>query len=722
MRPRTRVFKYELFARNRFFWRMYRCALKVLSNKTLRGSQAVLFVSAWTPSDVHFAAFLTNNQAGVCTLEAPLATTKQAEREQTDALLADEYLADLVYDALLERGEASKVSEITLEINNPRITFPVVRRILNESPRFITIDRLWNLSARFSDQERPTERTMLDVLLAAGKPLGRIQIATELSEIYHRDASIYLSTIPNLLKSERNYFKTTSGEYGPAAWVPLVDGEDEADILQDNKIGRAQLAPYQELTKNVVWTTDDYAGATFKAVDALRGRPVAHRVLGVLAYLALREKYDARKHLVACFADPSLVWISGKSGGRWITRARANKLEAILEARGAALASDADVDPEPTPVAVPVAAPTADAVTLDTVPVDATATPLTPEPVAAPLDVTESDLRALERIIADRGGAVDAAELLALQYEVVAGDPSFRSDVETLTARLRSDDRFLSVGAGRFREPNSLPLFVYSIPEFHAFPEFQFISMDGEIMDEEIEDEGYVGTLRQDVGSPLAQDAGDDDGRYTGPAEARADDGSIRLVVKAHHKEIGTFPLCQIPDDFFPSDAPVIEIVVRDPDGNAHDVIVNRDIRLAFNLFGLYELLDAESGATFRLYPAARPYEFRFEPLGETDGQIYVAPARIAELLALREQAETGGDMATFDLACEILAYNVKGLDFVQTLTEVNIVRRVTRRKLASILSNYYCFVQKAGQPLWRFDARKKDLGTDSAKRKYLKR
>jgi len=343
--------------------------------------------------------------------------------------------------------------------------------------------------------------------------------------------------------------------------------------------------------------------------------------------------------------------------------------------------------------------------------------------VAAPLDVNESDLRALERIIADRGGAVDAAELLALQYEVVAGDPSFRSDVETLSDRLRADDRFLAVGAGRFREPNSLPLFVYSIPEFLAFPEFQFISMDGEIMDEEIEDEGFIGTLRQDVQSPLSQDAGDDDGRYTGADDARnADDGSIRLVVKAHHKEIGTFPLCQIPDDFFPSDAGVVEIIVRDPSGTAHDVIVNRDIRLAFNLFGLYELLDADSGATFRLHPTARPYEFRFEPLAETDAQIYVAPARIAELLALREQAETGGDMATFDIACEILAHNVKGLDFVQALTEVNIVRRVTRRKLASILSNYYCFVQKAGQPLWRFDARKKDLGTDSAKRKYLKR
>ena len=81
-----------------------------------------------------------------------MATSKQAEREHSETLLADEYLADLIYDALLERGEAAKVSEITLEINNPRITVPVVRRILADSPRFLTIDRMWDLTARYLDK------------------------------------------------------------------------------------------------------------------------------------------------------------------------------------------------------------------------------------------------------------------------------------------------------------------------------------------------------------------------------------------------------------------------------------------------------------------------------------------------------------------------------------------------------------------------------------------
>ena len=117
-----------------------------------------------------------------------------------------------------------------------------------------------------------------------------------------------------------------------------------------------------------------------------------------------------------------------------------------------------------------------------------------------------------------------------------------------------------------------------------------------------------------------------------------------------------------------------------------------------------------------RVTPAAH------EALEETAPQVYLSQERYAELLSAREQAEESGDVATFDIVCELLGEYPRGLDFVQLLTEVNVVRRVTRRKLASILSNYFCFVQKAGTGQWRFDTKKRDMGTDRTKRKYLKR
>ncbi len=655
-----------------------------------------------------------------------MATEPSSERDAAaltrDAGLADEYLTDLVYTALLERGESSKVSEIALEINNPRVSVALVRKAVGDSARFLSVDRQWNLASRYLDKSRPTDRNLVEILQAAGRPLSKSQIASELSEIYRKPSESYFGLIDRSSANRTAYFKTKTSELGLATWLTVTDGETEEDILSDNGYKAQSVAQFRKLPAQAEWTAKTYAETTRKIVTAAK-RDLPHRFLGVLAWFKMGAAYDALAHFSACLSDPGLVWIPGrgKSQGRWITGTHAERLERLLEEQGATLTNGADYDEVPEPVIVAVSEPETVA---DDTPVEAPAPVIeTAAPVAdvtKPLAVSAEDLAAMARIISERGAAVEATELLGLRYEVLPGDPSYRADVETLTRALKDSDQFLYVGAGRFREPNSLPLFVYDIPEFLAFPELQFVSMDGEIMDEVISEEGYAASLRQDVLLPLAQDAGDDEENYTGPAyDGRS---PLRLVVKNHHKEIGTFPLCQVPDGFFPADAPVVEVIVRAPDGQTHEVVVNNEKRLAFNLFGLYELLPVDSGSVFLLHPTTRPWEFRFETVAEPDPQVYVTPERQQELLGLKEAIDEGAEMATFDITCEVLAYHQKGLDFVQALTEINLIRRVTRRKLASILSNYLCFLQKAGTPQWRFDPRKRDYGTDRDKRKYLKR
>ncbi|MBC8143580.1 MAG: hypothetical protein H7Y38_19285 [Armatimonadetes bacterium] len=657
-------------------------------------------------------------------VEASLATEPTGERERAalsrDAGLADEYLTDLVYCALLERGGASKVSEIALEINNARVSVALVRRALGDAKRFLTIDRQWNLQSRYLDKGRPTDRNLIEIIKAAGRPLSKAQIASELSEIYRKPSESYFGSIDRTATNRTAYFRTPHGEVGLATWLTLADGETEEDILSDNGYKAGTVAKFRKLPAQAKWSANTYAQTTFEIVSAAK-RDLPHRFIGVLAWLAMGAKYDPQAHFAACFADPSLVWMPAHADapGRWITRKHADILERLLEEEGATLSQEGYDEPEP--VAVPVVEPVA-AATEETTP-EPVAAPVAPVAVvvdAPPLSVTDADLAAMVQVITERNAGVEASELLALRYEVLPGDPSYRADVETLTQTLKGSDSFLYVGVGRFRLPDSLPLFVYDIPDFLSFPELQFVSMDGEIMDEVISDEGYAASLRQDIMLPLAQDAGDDEGAYTGaPLEAGT---PLRLVVKNHHKDIGTFPLCQIPDGFFPTDAPVVEVIIRAPDGATHEVVINNEKRLAFNLFGLYELLPFDSGSVFLLHPTGRAWEFRFEPVAEADPQVFVSPERQAELLGLKEAIDEGAEMATFDITCEVLAYHQKGLDFVEAMTEINIVRRVTRRKLASILSNYLCFLQKAGTPQWRFDPRKRDSGTDRDKRKYLKR
>jgi hypothetical protein len=54
---------------------------------------------------------------------------------------------------------------------------------------------------------------------------------------------------------------------------------------------------------------------------------------------------------------------------------------------------------------------------------------------------------------------------------------------------------------------------------------------------------------------------------------------------------------------------------------------------------------------------------------------------------------------------------------------EVNVVRRTTRRIVASNLASYHCFFQRpAGSDHWVFDERKVSQGRKKTKRKYLRR
>ena len=90
---------------------------------------------------------------------------------------------------------------------------------------------------------------------------------------------------------------------------------------------------------------------------------------------------------------------------------------------------------------------------------------------------------------------------------------------------------------------------------------------------------------------------------------------------------------------------------------------------------------------------------------------------RINELLTLQERAENES-LPTFEIMREIMEHYRKGIEYITLLTEINIVRRVSRRLVASLLSEYHCYFQRGGA--WVYDATKLTQGFDKSKRKYL--
>jgi hypothetical protein len=237
-----------------------------------------------------------------------------------------------------------------------------------------------------------------------------------------------------------------------------------------------------------------------------------------------------------------------------------------------------------------------------------------------------------------------------------------------------------------------------------------------------IEDEGFERGLDREILSPYAQDVNDQEPAEltVWPDEESASSDSVRLVLKAHHKEIFTFPLVQIPAGFISLEPKIVEITLRDLSGRSYQAFADNETQLLYGLglFDLYADVIADSGAVIHLQKTATPGEFVFANKNETDPEMYISPERMQFLQDYRSEIESGPSIATYELVRFILEHSNAAMTFLSILTELNVVRRVRRRQLASILSAWSGFSVRAGA--WSFDAKKAVAGFEKGKRKYI--
>ncbi len=192
---------------------------------------------------------------------------------------------------------------------------------------------------------------------------------------------------------------------------------------------------------------------------------------------------------------------------------------------------------------------------------------------------------------------------------------------------------------------------------------------------------------------------------------------TIRCVLKSAHRELGTFPLCQVPIGWIPEEPKHQEIILRDRDGRELQVWANIEDRLLFGFIDWFFEQQVESGAVFSLTSTTKPNVFDFAWLDQTDPVVFITSQRMEELRELQGRSE---GLSTFDVVREVMSHWPKGADFLTLLWEVNVVRRVSRRLVASLLSSYACFYQRSGSPVWHYDSKKVEQGFDKTKRKFV--
>jgi hypothetical protein len=612
------------------------------------------------------------------------------------ALVTDEFLVQQVYQAIIAHGEPAKLADVQKSLDDESVSLGLIRQTLISHPqRFLQVDRRWDVSTRYLDSQRPAIRIIEEILTAFGSPMAAWDAAHELGLVYHRSTEGQQVIAERILGSSELFFAIPSGtetKFGMKSW--LLDIQDSYKTLDNilfyNYLPVDALKPFHSLKLD--WETAPVESAV-KVIAAVHGKPgvVDNRLLLLLAYQELEDDFDQTAIYAAFAKSPELIALPGH---RWTDAAGAEALREQFRKLSQTIAEnpvEEEVEVEPS----------------------------------VPLSITPADLAEIERILADSTErAIHATELLEQLYETAPGDPSFDADLAILVETLNgAADQFEWVGYDWYRPLGSLPPYIGQVPETLQFPIVPLVETpEGDVLDQLIEDEGFERGLEREILSPYAQDVNDQEKseETLWPEGHSLESQTIRLIIKAHHKEIFTFPLCQIPPEFIASTPKIVEVTLRDTSGRSYQVFADNETQLVYGLglFDLYADITADSGAVVYIQKTSTPGEFLFINKGETDAEYYVSPERLQFLQDYRAEVESGPSAATYDLVRYILEHANSAMSYASILTELNIVRRVRRRQLASILSAWSGFSARAG--LWSFDPKKAAQGFNKAKRKYV--
>lgn len=615
-------------------------------------------------------------------------TVDTAERE------AIRYLEDQAYAALLGYKEPVRSAEIIGAIGKEKYTSKLMRHVLAASPRFTQIDRRWDLEVRYEDKQKPLERILREVIAQCGHPMSVQEIANELSSVYERPADYYEALLSRVLSDEERYFRLADppGRIGLREWLIEVTSDNPEDVIFDNALDEEAIAGLETPAAKAGWTSEDLGAAVSKFLDAAK-TPVDNKIVQFFLWRAVGEAFDPVAAFEQIYRSPKLAWLSDlRWAGKKMVEAYDNMLvgmaehlaEEVLEEAPPSAVEKAEVEEEVAP--------------------------------ALSLTISERDLDEVAQIVSEKGETRMPA-ILETIFEISPSEPVYAVAAEGLGDAMRADSRFAWVGAERWRMVGTIPEHVKVVPPALEIPKLVFETLEGERLDLELEDKALEGKLDVEIHNPLVQDVGDQD-PITEQDELPPVD-SARCVLTRHHLKLGTFPLCQIPKTFFPLGPHLVEVTLF-AGKRSGDIWTNRDTGLIYDIGKWYAKDMPESGAVFELVKRKQD-EFEFVYEDKTDPLVFVAPNRVEELLALSEEAKKG-ELSTFDLMTRIMQYHRKGIPFVTLFTEVNLVRRTTRRLVASILSSYYAFTQKEKTALWQFDKKKVDQGFKKAKRKYIRK
>lgn len=594
-----------------------------------------------------------------------------------EEIVARGYADRLILEKLTEMESAMKLSELADKLTGTGIGLAAVRSLLASNPdRFAYHERRWIPASRLAGQGRPTAEIVRLVVERFGAPMPISLVVSELSRIVRGDAEEILSWVERIAKRDKLFIHTSSETIGLASWAFLAEGETPDRAYQMFFVDADEVEALKKKLKDIDWNADD---APAQALAA--GAPASLKAIGAVAWLNLNNPdprseliYDGREWFDKLVSTPGYVY---GPNGMMMPEAEAKKWLTTAVKVADKLAPSVDVED------------------------------------VAPIEVKVQDVVKMVQKIVASGETITSTKLLEEFYEITPSNKTYPDDMANIMEALKSQPEIQWVGGDRFRAKGGYPDFIESVPEPFHYPMLDFRDEEGEPMEVELTDDGLSSSLRKLLLHPLAMDVLDED---IAPA-MKSQPEQVRLVLKSIHRELGTFPMCQIPTGWLDAAPGIQELVFIDPNGRELSVWANHDARLLYNLIDWWYEQNVENGAVFTLTKTGKPNVFEFAWDDQTDPVVFISNQRMEELRTLQEGAE---ELSTLQLLIAVMNHWPKGADFLTVHAEVNVIRRTSRRLVASLLSSFQCFYQRSGSPVWHYDAKKVDLGFDKAKKKFI--
>lgn len=579
--------------------------------------------------------------------------------------IATRVFYDLVRDILLEKGQALPQKEIALLLEGKGFRLPrrLVRYLLSRWEEGVVEEGTVNLGYRKEHTGRPLEGEVDRILRCVGKPLPLETLARELAIVQKRIPQVYSQSLPGILSSRQKKYFVLGNIVGLKEWLlEAEEGMSEEEIVFFNFLPQEMPDLESRLHLASLIKGEDLIE---EIKHILQENPsIPHKILSFLVWKAM-GRVDSLELMEKMLQEGSFLMIKPAS---WVGKEQITPLLQSLRA-----------------IEIPPGA-------------------VEPEPFVFGEEEQERFLSYLEEKgkISIGSAAVELFELEDVDMEQVK---------TTLSDFLKTQEGLIWLGGDKWAKLDKLPEEILLIPpEVEIDWEFQYEDLDGEQLEVELSDEGLDDALPQLLKDPLIQDTGDEE-----DVEIAEAGEEIQLVIPYHHYISGTLPVRKWEKSFYPSEPPIQLLTFITDKGEELELWFNRDLPLIFGLKDWYEKNLPPSGAILKIRKENGRYRLIWE--GETHPLLSIPKRRLNDLLGLREELK---EQPTVEVIQTLLEHH-KRAHFFTILSEVNIIRRTPKRRVASILSIFPCFYfREKEEGVFYYDSQKRDEVMKRAKKKYL--